>query len=369
MDERSTDALLAAIMDVVSGLDLHTTLRRIVESARILSHARYGALGILGDDGLIEEFVFVGLDHETAKSLGSHPQGNGVLGLLTSHPHTIRLESLSEHPHSIGMPQGHPPMESFLGVPLRVRGSIFGNIYLTEKQDAGQFTEKDEELVQSLAAIAGLAIENARLYERQQQLAVYEDRDRIARDLHDLVIQRLFATGMSLNAVARSSNLSDSERDMVVRATDDLDGTIKQLRQTIYALTASRSEQATLRRRVMHEVETYANLLGTAPALTFDGAVDTMTSEQTAEQLLAALRELLSNAMKHSQAKRLSVSVQILDQNLVLTVADDGIGIPEDVPRSGLDNLRARAEALGGTFEAKRRSPAGTRARWSVPAR
>ena len=372
MDQRRNDALLAAIMDVVSGQDLNTTLRRIVESARMLSHAKYGALGILGDNGMIEELVFVGMDEETAASMGGgHPEGKGVLGVLMSHPHSIRMDRLSEHPESVGMPHGHPRMDSFLGVPVRVRGSVFGNLYLTEKVENQSFTEQDEDLVTSLAAVAGLAIENARSYEQRQQLAVYMDRDRIARDLHDLVIQRLFATGMSLNALARSANLNETESTKVQSAIDDLDGTIKQIRQTIFALTskASTIEHASVRRRVMHEVETYSNLLGSSPALTFDGAVDALVDDKIATHLLAALRELLSNAMKHAQAKRFSVSVQILDDQVVLTVADDGVGIKESERQSGLANLRNRAEQLGGTFECTRRLPSGTRARWSVPVR
>lgn len=371
MDQRRNDALLAAIMDVVAGLDLNTTLKRIVESARILAHAKYGALGILGENGLISELVFVGMSEETAEKMGGgHPEGKGVLGVLMSHPHSIRMDRLSMHPHSVGMPAHHPEMESFLGVPVRVRGEVFGNLYLTEKVENGQFTEDDEEMVTSFAAIAGLAIENARSYEQQQKLAVYMDRDRIARDLHDLVIQRLFATGMSLNVLARSESLSEAESAKVQVAIDDLDATIKQIRQTIFALTSAQpAEHASLRRRVMHEVETYSNLLGSAPALTFDGAVDSIVEEKVAVQMLAALRELLSNAMKHAQAKRFSVSVQILDDQLVLTVADDGIGIQEIDRKSGLANLTKRAEALGGTFECIRRSPSGTRARWAVPVR
>lgn len=368
MNDRRNDALLVAVMDVVSGLDLHTTLQRIVESARVLSHAKYGALGILGGDGKIGEFVFTGMDAETAAKMPHTPTGEGVLGLLMQHPHAIRMDDLSKHPASVGFPAGHPPMHSFLGVPVRVRGQVFGNLYLSEKRDTGHFTEEDEDLVKSLAAAAGLAIENARLYEQAQQLAIYQDRDRIARDLHDLVIQRLFATGMSLQSVARNDAMATPLAEKVQAAIDDMDETIKQIRQTIYALTAATSENVTLRRRVMHEVETYANLLRTAPALTFDGAVDTMTDDRVAEQLLAALRELLSNAVRHAQAHQLSVSVQILDGDVVLTVADDGVGISDDAKRSGLANLRARAEALGGSFEIRRRSPSGTRARWAVPA-
>ena len=174
---------------------------------------------------------------------------------------------------------------------------------------------------------------------------------------------------MSLQAVLREPALSDDSRERVTTAIDNLDGTVKQLRQTIYALTSTGSETVTLRRRVMHEVETYSSLIDSAPALTFDGPVDSIVTEKVADQAVAALRELLSNAVKHAQAHHLSVSVQILDNNLVVTVADDGVGIADTARRSGLANLEARAAALGGTFEATRRSPSGTRAKWSVPAR
>ena len=367
MSEQSRDVLVAAIMDVVAGVDLRATLQRIVEAAVALSHAQYGALGALNSDGSMQDFIYSGMDENQVRMIGHRPEGRGVLGLLITHPETVRLKDLSKHPASFGFPENHPPMKSFLGVPVRVRGSVFGNLYLTEKRNSEEFSHEDEELVTALAAAAGLAIENARLSQRSQQLAVYEDRDRIARDLHDLVIQQLFATGMQLETLARQENRPNAEVEKIRESVDALDSSIKQIRQTIYALSNPQGDAVTLRRRVMHEVESYGQLLGSTPSITFEGAVDALIIEPVADHLIAALRELLSNAMRHAKAKSLSVTVQALDGNLVLTVADDGIGIEEESRQSGLANLRRRAEELGGTFVIGRRSPSGTRAKWSVP--
>ncbi|MEY4322854.1 MAG: hypothetical protein RL410_635 [Actinomycetota bacterium] len=367
MTQHKEDLLVAAIMDVVAGLDLRSTLQSIVGAAVALSHAQYGALGALDTEGNLKDFIYFGMPENQVKLIGHRPEGRGVLGLLIAHPHAVRLKDLSQHPASFGFPEHHPPMKSFLGVPVRVRGNIFGNLYLTEKHNEEEFTQEDEESVTALAAAAGLAIENARLFERSQKLAVYEDRDRIARDLHDLVIQQLFATGMQLEALARKPERPEEEVEKIRVAVDALDSSIKQIRQTIYALTNPQAEVVTLRRRVMHEVEAYSQLLGSTPSITFEGAVDALTTEHLADHLIAALRELLSNAMRHAKARSLSVSVQVLDGHLVLTVSDDGVGIELQARQSGIANLRKRAEELGGSFEIGRRAPSGTRAKWSVP--
>jgi len=366
LSHRRNEVLFAAVMDVVAGIDLRSTLERIVQSAVHLSHATYGALGILGPGGEVSEFLHVGMDPEVAARLGKPPRGRGVLGTLVKHPVPIRLADLSQHPDSYGFPEHHPPMKSFLGLPVRVRGSVFGNLYLTEKRDGGEFTAEDEELVAALAAAAGLAIENARLSEKTQQIAVYEDRNRIARDLHDLVIQSLFATGMTLESIARRPNIDPADAEKIRSSADELDRTIKQIRQSIYALT-SQSDAVTLRRRVMHEIEAYEHLLGSTPSIIFEGPVDAMTSDAMAEQLIAVLRELLSNAMRHAKATALSVSVLLEDGSLVLIVADNGVGIPETARRSGLENMRVRAEGLGGRFEVGPNNPKGTVARWAIP--
>ncbi|MCG3755073.1 GAF domain-containing sensor histidine kinase [Amycolatopsis sp. Poz14] len=160
------DGLLEAVLAVASGLELDATLRRIVQAAVELGEAHYGALGVLGDDGTLAEFVYLGIDAETRQRIGHLPEGHGLLGLVIDDAKPLRLTEISAHPASVGFPANHPPMHSFLGVPVRVREEVFGNLYLTEKKDGAEFTDDDEVIVQALAAAAGIAIENAHLYEQ-----------------------------------------------------------------------------------------------------------------------------------------------------------------------------------------------------------
>ncbi|MFJ9907681.1 GAF domain-containing protein [Streptomyces sp. NPDC101152] len=167
--------LLDAVLAVGSDLDLEVVLHRIVESAVSLVDAQYGALGVLGEEGTIKQFVTVGIDEEAIARIGNYPRGEGILGLLIRHPEPLRLANLADHPDSAGFPDGHPPMTSFLGAPVRVRDQVFGNLYLTNKQSGAEFDSDDEAVLRTLAAAAGVAIDNARLYEdahhRQRWLA------------------------------------------------------------------------------------------------------------------------------------------------------------------------------------------------------
>ncbi|MFL6179897.1 MAG: GAF domain-containing protein [Actinomycetes bacterium] len=158
------DVLLDAVLGIAGDLELSHTLRRIVEAAAVAVDAEYAALGVLGSDGRIDEFIVEGISAEVADQIGDRPHGEGILGLLIREPTPIRLANLSDHPASVGFPQHHPPMSTFLGVPVRVRDVVFGNLYLTEKRGGGEFTERDERLVITLAAAAGVAIDNSRLY-------------------------------------------------------------------------------------------------------------------------------------------------------------------------------------------------------------
>lgn len=548
--------LYTAVVSVAAGLELNSTLRRIVHAAVDLVDATYGALGVLGPDGRIGDFVHVGMDSTTVQGIGDPPAGRGILGLLIDHPVPIRLEDLSHHSASVGFPEGHPPMASFLGVPVRVRGEVFGNLYLTDKRGGASFTAEDERTVMALAAAAAVAIENARLYERtrtrekwqtavadvanavlggssadevlalianrsraltkadvvlvalrepeglaveivdargepeegsgevspaiqqttqrvlqalaewpdqrvpagsviydivetggrrvidrgedvlgteidgaslgpalviplstadrvlgvlvlicvdehvyvpedlvdlagsfgsqaavtlvlaearreHERLAVYEDRDRIARDLHDLVIQRLFATGMMLQGTTRIDDVPHAAAERVSRAVDELDETIKEIRQTIFALHEPvDGPTSSARGRVLRETSQSAALLGFEPSVRFAGPVDSMLDAEVTEHLIAALREALANAAKHAAAQRVEVVVQIEGGDVVLVVTDDGVGIDREHSgrRSGVANISSRAHELGGSCRLDRVSDdGGTRLTWRVP--
>ncbi|MFP5319964.1 MAG: GAF domain-containing protein [Acidimicrobiia bacterium] len=361
--------LLDAVMTVGSDLDLEAVLRHIVESAVGLVDARYGALGVLDETGTrLAQFITIGMDDDLRRRIGELPKGHGILGLLIVDPKPIRLPDLREHPDSYGFPPEHPPMKSFLGVPIRVRGQIFGNLYLTDKTSAEVFTDVDEELVVALAAAAAVAIENARLHLRVRELALLEDRERIARDLHDTVIQRLFATGLRLQGALRLAQRPEvAER--ISGAVEDLDLTVKHIRTAIFGLEASRSSSGGLRQRVLATTSEAAGALGFEPRVVFDGPVDA-TSEEVIEHLLAVLREALSNVARHAGASRVEVQLRA-DGDVVLVVADDGRGLPETPRRGGhgLANMETRAGRLGGSMQARRNVPSGTVIEWRAPNR
>ncbi|MER5749472.1 GAF domain-containing protein [Streptomyces sp. NPDC002088] len=505
---------------VGSGLELHSTLDRICETAADLTDARYAAIGVVAEDreGL-SDFVHHGVDEATARRIGRLPDGHkGLLGALIRDPEPVRLADLTTDPRSCGFPRHHPPMRSFLGVPIRVHGDIFGNLYLTEKRGGEAFNDHDLDMVRVLATEAGIAVGNARLYEAatqrerwidgsvavttallsggdaedalqivaeharrlsrsaagvvllpadeggleivavasgrpsvllgavippesgivaelldgqavfvddaaddprmaigfthaygptmmlplqsdgrvlgalvtprargeqpfrqteralavqfasqaalalmmaetqrdRERLAVYEDRDRIARDLHDLVIQRLFTTGMMLESAQRRSVVPEVQEG-VGKAVDELDITIQEIRTAIFALEQGPAQAPSgLRMRVLREINMAAVPLGFRPSHHFVGEVDDLVGDLTGTNLIAALREALSNAFRHAEASRIDVvvdaTVTLPDgrPGIRLTVADDGIGIPEGGRRSGLRNLERRAESLGG---------------------
>ena len=363
--------LLDAVVAISSDLSLPHVLRRIVESAVSLVDARYGALGVIGpgEGGLeqgLTEFITVGADAETIKAIGHYPEGRGILGLLIKDPKPRRIADLMTHTESYGFPENHPSMHSFLGVPIRVRDEIFGILYLTEKQGAAEFSEADEELVVALAGAAGVAIENARLHQRVQEFAVLADRERIARDLHDTVIQRLFATGMGLQAAIRLARIPEVSA-RIQQAVEDLDDTIRDIRGAIFALQAHERGEQSLRVAVYGLAAEVAGTLGFEPRLHFDGPVDAAVTPEIAEEATKILREALANVGRHASASVVDVHV-IAGSHLTLRVSDNGKGPGEPRPGGhGIDNMRSRAEALGGTFVMRPREGGGTVVEWRVP--
>lgn len=358
--------LVQAILILDAELYLPVVLRRIVEEACDLVDARYGALGVLSEDGRsLDQFLTVGLTSEEEQAIGLRPTGRGVLGTLIADDEPLRLADIANHPDSFGTPDSHPAMTSFLGVPVRVHGEVYGNLYLTNKSTATQFSEDDEELVLALAMAAGIAIENARLHGLVRDRALTEDRDRIARDLHDSVIQRLFAIGLSLQGTARLVERPEAVM-RIGEAIDKLDDTIRQLRKAIFDIELTINKEG-LHPKVLDLVHELRPVLGMLPQVSFSGPVDTVVTGPLAEEVLAVLREALTNVGKHARASQVVITIAA-GEELRLVVADDGNGIG-DTPSSGrgLKNIRQRAERLGGNMELGKSREGGTRLTWHVP--
>jgi signal transduction histidine kinase len=509
--EARMSALLDAVVAVSSNLDLADVLHRIVLAACELVDATYGALGVIGPSGEdLVEFVTHGVSDEERAAIGSLPHGRGLLGLIIESPQPQRVADIGHHPESYGFPPNHPPMTSFLGAPVRIRDEVFGNLYLTDKRSAPEFSVDDEAILVALASAAGIAIENARLYDRTmaqqhwvdiayrassdllngvgepavlQQVAarvadltaasscfvarsvdgalvvrastdpsspegsevddpelrsallkepqivtadsngmsttrftaplvlgdvplgvlvvdwrdgaravehvpgltsfahrltvslgaataqadrarsvLYEDRDRIARDMHDHVIQRLFATGMSLQSAARVSD--EGVRDRLDRAVDDIDSAIKDIRHTIFGLHRQVGSRA-LTSEISAICRDASVTLGFPPELRLTGRTDDLP-ESVAVDVLAVLREGLSNAARHAGATQVQVAVEVAD-DVTVSVVDDGQGLGSGTRRSGLDNLARRARHRGGSMDLGPGEPSGTRLVWTVP--
>jgi signal transduction histidine kinase len=311
----------------------------------------------------------VGLDSEQEQSIGPRPTGRGVLGTLIADDKPLRLANLSDSPDSFGTPDLHPEMTSFLGVPVRVHGEVYGNLYLTNKRHAKEFSTEDEELVLALAMASGIAIENARLHSLVRDHALTEDRDRIARDLHDSVIQRLFAIGLSLQGTARL--VEGPEAVMrIAEAIDKLDETIRQLRKAIFDIELTINKEG-LQPKVLDLVHELRPVLNLHPQVSVIGPVDHVVTAQLTEEVLAVLREALTNVAKHAQATKVVVTVTAGDE-LRVVVADDGVGVgdrPAGPPAGalGLKNMRQRAERLEGGMEIGTSREGGTRLTWHVP--
>jgi signal transduction histidine kinase len=364
--------LVQAILILDAELNLPVVLRRIIEEACELVDAQYGALGVLSADGqTLDQFLTVGLDSEEEHAIGPRPTGRGVLGTLIADDEPLRLANLSDSPDSFGTPKHHPAMTSFLGVPVRVHGEVYGNLYLTNKRRAEEFSREDEELVLALAMAAGIAIENARLHSLVREHALTEDRDRIARDLHDSVIQRLFAIGLSLQGTTRMVERPEAVL-RIAEAIDKIDETIRQLRKAIFDIELTINKEG-LHPKVLDLLHELRPVLDLPPQVALSGPVDRLVTGQLVDEVLAVLREALTNVGKHAQATQVVITIAAGDE-LRLVVADDGVGLSAAAQASGsaggglgLKNMRQRAERLDGGMEIGPSREGGTRLSWHVP--
>jgi signal transduction histidine kinase len=359
--------LVEAAATVAGQVDLAALLRASVATAMELTGARYGALGVIGDQGGLSEFVHRGIAPEVVVEIGEPPKGHGVLGTITRLAQTVRLDDIAEHPDSVGFPAHHPPMQAFLGVPVRVGDIVFGNLYLTEKN--GGFTPADETLVEFLAVTAGAAVSTLRFQERLRRVALQEDRERIARDLHDSLIQDLFAVGLSLqSSLAQVESDPEAVRDRIDSAVDQLDAAIGSLRRFIFGLRPPRWARRDLEADIRHLVTDLSRPHQVAVEVEVDSAATAVDAETTGH-LVAMVREALSNALRHAHARRITVRLWAESDRIVAVVEDDGEGFDTSVVELGLGlgNIARRAAEAGGRHSVDSSPGSGTTVRVEVP--
>jgi signal transduction histidine kinase len=372
---RTRDALLAldaATRAIAGELDLDKVLQLIVDSVRGLIGSRYAALGIVDEAGRIEYFITSGITAEQRAAIGPLPRGHGLLGTIIRDGVPLRIPEIGAHAESYGFPPNHPPMRSLLGVPVVVGGEPIGNFYLTDKVGAAEFDAGDQELVERFAIHAGIAIQNARLHRQNQSLAVVDERLRISRDLHDGIIQSIYAVSLTLEDVA---DLVATDPDEAVgqidRSIDRLHTTIRDIRSFITGLGTG--PDVTLADALRHTVAE----LAPGPELSLDmdlaaaATLDGRLAPNAVHELLQIAREALSNTIRHSGARHASVRIAVRDGALELVVDDDGRGFdPGRRPEPGhlgLANLRDRAAAVGGRMDIVSEPGRGSRIIFRLP--
>ena len=356
--------VLDAVLLIGSDLDLTATLQRITETAALLVGATQGTLRVLDQSKtVLVEVVTIGAADDAEGEVGELPSFSSILGTLLRHSNPIRIPDPTGR---AGMPGG-TAKPSLLAVPILIRGEVLGSLSLREKNGATAFADLDEEIVVALAAGAAVAIENARLHARVAELAQLEDRDRIARDLHDTVIQRLFAVGLSLQGSVRLS-LDPMVSARLDSAVDEVDITIREIRTAIFELHPPQLPGRSARQAAIAICVEAARTLGFEPAVHFDGPVDAAVGDGIAHHLLAVQREALSNVAKHALARTVDLTLETHGGTVSLTIEDDGVGLGDHDGRGdGLANMDTRARELGGEFSIANRPGGGTVFRWSVP--
>lgn len=349
----------------VSQTDLSDLLRQVIETGMQVSGARYGALGVIGRDGSLIEFLHLGVSPEVANKIGRPPTGRGVLGTITRTAKTVRIGDISKHPDSSGWPKDHPPMRAFLGVPIRAGHQIFGNLYLTEKD--GGFTDEDQALVEGLALIAGSAVNTSRMQRRIRRIAVAEDRERIARDVHDSAIQEIFGVGLTLQA--QMQRISSSEvRASITESVERLDDTINELRRMIFDLSPPASSSRDFRSEVNRLVDEVTSASNVTTTVTIGPSIADVPSGLV-DDALHLIRESVTNAVRHALTDRIDVSVVLSSEDLTLTIVDTGQGFDPSAPTTGngLANLRTRCERAGGETFVMSEPGVGTTVRLLLP--
>jgi signal transduction histidine kinase len=375
MEDRSGIAL-EAMSDAVHAIALERTvepvLQRIVNASRELAGARYAALGVPDGQGNFAQFITAGMSDELIAEMGPLPRTHGLLGAMLDTDSPYRTEDIKRDPRFRGWwPSAHPQMGSFLGVPIRSRGEVLGALYLTDKEDAPGFSEDDERLIEMLAAHAAIAMENARLYERGRELTFVEERNRLARDLHDAVVQKLFGVVLAAQSAATLFDRDrDAARGQVERLQELTQDAIQELRSLIFQLRPAAVESDGLAAALAGHVQVLRRVHRQEIRLEVTGEPRLRPSID--DEVFRIAQEALHNALKHAAADRVEVRLEESAHRLLVSVRDDGVGFDPSASghrsrRLGLTSMEERATSLGGTLAIDSAPGAGTTIRLEVP--
>jgi signal transduction histidine kinase len=349
--EEKLNALSEAVRAVTAEFSLDRILRRMAEIAAHLVRAKYAALGVPDGRGGLAQFLTYGMTDEQVARMEHYPRGLGLIGALMTRTEPLRVDDMSKDTRSAGFCAHHPRMTSFLGVPIISKGKHLGNLYLCDRLDGQPFTEDDERMISLLAANAAIAIENARLSDQLRKLAVIEERDRISMELHDGIIQSIYAIGIKLELTRLTIHSVELEKQ-IKAVNEDLNRVIEDLRRYIRNLRAGVEFSVSLREQLEEILERFRQVSPARIVMDVSRSFTQLT-EARLHALIQITREALSNIVRHSNATEVYLDLHETATHINLVISDNGNGFDVEAvsPGIGLHNIRQRTKHLGGTVE------------------
>lgn len=366
-------ALHSAGLDVAAELSLDVVLKKVVEQARNLVGAKYGALSVIDRNGNIQEFITSGITAEERAAIGPPPVGHGVLGVVLHHGAHLRLGDVTSHPQSAGFPPNHPVMRTLLAVPVTCKSPFLGNIYLSEKENGALFTGADEETLERFAVQASIAIDNAHLHAQAAEIATARERLRIAHEMHDGLAQVLGYVNTKVQAA--NQYLKREKIDEASVQLQELAISARQaytdVRESIVGLRTLPGSNRSLAEVLDEFLQHWKEQSGVETELNIDPDLRLQTSVEL--QVVRIIQESLTNVRKHAKATKVRVDVQRERGQFVVSISDNGAGFnPEatkrgEFPRFGLTTMRERATSINGVLDVKSTPGAGTTVRFTMP--
>ncbi|MDQ7025820.1 MAG: GAF domain-containing sensor histidine kinase [Anaerolineae bacterium] len=360
----------SAVMYAAEASDLEAVLVRIAEVSKELAGTKYAALGIPDGQGGLTYFKTAGISAEDYAKIPHLPKGHGLIGAIMTEQRAIRLLHMKDDARSVGFPEHHPHMDSFLGVPIIVGQHLFGMLYLSDKVNGEPFNDDDQMLVETMAGFAALTIAGAQLREQQSRVNLLEERERIGMELHDGVIQSLYGIGIQVDIMRKQgASVPTGKLNLVV---DSLNDVIEDIRRFITNLRQHDSDQLTIRECLNFIKER----LHPPQTILFDiDAPDTPPPFTPAvfESICLIANEAVSNAIRHANAKQVHIHAEVVSSNFLITISDDGQGFnPENANNQtglGLRNMQQRARLYGGEVTIESEENKGTRLTIKIPIR